>query len=938
MQVASDTLAGTTVNWVDSYPLTIANEATGDRPWLGTLCLVAIYDDALDATEVANNYNAGCDLPTPAPEALVQVTPGGGLGATTFGNSTITVTNTGAPGSPTITDVEFDLGGSLIPDATFDPVGTAGDEGTQCLEVSSEGGTGYIVPVDNCTDPFSLPHEDDPGVPGNGYDGMALGFSDFAAGEAIVFGVDVDPTTIQGVPGAGGAGAVSGLELSGSTVTVTFSDGQVLTNQIFGDGSDGGGQAVLRPRTETAVLSGIELLGASATPTVFLNDSKVVVVPSVGPQTVQVSGPVGSSVTLLAVDGALQSPAPFDPDPYESDAVVAVDYLTGTIGAGGTVDFEVAIDSAAVLHHFVATIDDGETGPLSEKLIVAVDSPSGAVVQVTPNSGIDASTFTNGTMSITNSGSVGDGNIASVEFDLRGSIIPDATFDPNGVAGDTVPKCLVVSSGGAATGYVTPADNCNDPFAVPHEDEPGVAGLGYDVMTLDFTDFGPGESISFAVDIDATTIQGFVGSGGAGSVSGLELTGSLITVVFDNGAAQSTAFSQLFGDGSAGGGIAVVDSTTDVLAPPAIEMVGVSTQPTVFTNGSEVGSVPATGPQTVRVTGTEGDSVTLLEMTGDVVTSPAFDLDEFESDTAIAVDYFPAVVGPGGFVDIPVDIAQNDVLYHYTAIIGDGSEGASTQLVIGVSLDVDTPVIQPIDNVLVDIGDTVSVAVDSTSTSADPIVLSIASVPDIVDLGATLTDNGDGSGSIGWDTTGVPAGTYVVDVTATAGALSSTESFSIVVNDPNVVETVLYRVNAGGPQVVDPNGGPAWTEDQPTAGVGGTATTGTPSAYLVASSNNAFGVAGAIDLSHPSVPAGTPQELFQVERYDADAATPMVYEFPVGAGQAYELDLYFAETFATAAGVRQFTVDVEGTEFLIDYDIYELVGGFAGIVETITTP
>ncbi len=61
VQVASDTLAGTTVNWVDSYPLTIANEATGDRPWLGTLCLVAIYDDALDATEVANNYNAGCN-------------------------------------------------------------------------------------------------------------------------------------------------------------------------------------------------------------------------------------------------------------------------------------------------------------------------------------------------------------------------------------------------------------------------------------------------------------------------------------------------------------------------------------------------------------------------------------------------------------------------------------------------------------------------------------------------------------------------------------------------------------------------------------------------------------------------------------------------------------------------------------------------------------
>ena len=96
----------------------------------------------------------------------MQVTPGGGIGATTFGNATITATNTGGLGAPSITKVEFDLRGSLIPDATFDPIGTAGDEGTQCLAVSAEGGTGFVVPADPCTDPFSLPHEDSPGVAG----------------------------------------------------------------------------------------------------------------------------------------------------------------------------------------------------------------------------------------------------------------------------------------------------------------------------------------------------------------------------------------------------------------------------------------------------------------------------------------------------------------------------------------------------------------------------------------------------------------------------------------------------------------------------------------------------------------------------------------------------------------------------------------------------
>ena len=935
--VGSDVLTGGVANWDAGFPLTLANIPTGNRGWIGTFCEVAIYDTALTPADVAANYGAGCDLPAAPAEALVQITPGGGIGATTFGNQTITVTNNGGVNAPQITKVEFDLRGSLIPDATFDPIGTAGDEGTQCLQVSQEGGTGYVLPADNCTDPFSLPHEDDPGVPGNGWDGMTLDFTDFGTGESIVFGVDVDPTTIQGVPGSGGAGAISGLELTGSIVTVTFSDGQVLSNQLFGDGSAGGGQAVVAAALGTTVPTGIELVGVAATPTVFPNNSKVAQVDGVGPQTVVVTGPVGASVTLLVGDGELQSPAPFDPDPFEVDALVAVEYLTGVIGAGGSVEFPVGIDSAAVQYHFVASIDDGAHGPLTEQLIVVVDSPAGALVQVTPNEGIGASTFTNGTMSITNTGGAGDPEIASVVFDLRGSILPDATFDPNGVAGDTTPKCLVISSGAASTGYQTPADNCYDPFSVPHEDEPGVPGNGFDVMTLDFDDFGPGESISFAVDIDVTSIQGVVGSGGAGAVSGLELTGSLITVVFDDGSTQTAAYSQIFGDGSAGGGIAVVDSTTAVLSPPAIEVVGVTTTPTVFTNGSVVGSVPATGAQTVRISGTPGDAVTLLQMTGDFVTDPAFDVDDFESDAAVAVAYFNGVIGAGGSVDIPVDIASTDVLYHFTAIVGDGSSGASTQILIGVGLDLDAPVIDPIADVVVTAGDVIAIPIASTSPVAEAITLSLASTPDIEISGAVFTDVGDGTGSIDWNTDLADIGTYDVTVTATTASGASSESFSIVVTDPDG-GTVLYRVNAGGPEIADPNGGPAWTEDRPTAGAGGVATVGTPSPYLLASSNTSYAVADTIDLSHPTVPTGTPQALFQTERYDSGPATPMVYEFPVGAGQAYEVDLYFAELYATAADFREFTVNVEGTDFLVDYDIYEQFGGLAGVVETISTP
>ena len=235
-------------------------------------------------------------------------------------------------------------------------------------------------------------------------------------------------------------------------------------------------------------------------------------------------------------------------------------------------------------------------------------------------------------ISVANTGAAGDAAISKVEFDVRGSLIPDATFDPLGTAGDTTKSCLAVSSGAAATGFVVPADPCVDPFSLPHEDSPGTAGNGNDGMALNFNGFEPGETIVFGVDVDPTTIQGVVGSGGAGAVSGLELTGSTVTVTFSDGSVRTN---QLFGDGSQGGAQALVSSSAGLVTPAGIEMVGVSTTQTVFPNGSLMGLVPAAGAQTVRVSGPVGASVKLLAVTGDLVTSPAFDVDPFESDAAV---------------------------------------------------------------------------------------------------------------------------------------------------------------------------------------------------------------------------------------------------------------------------------------------------------------
>ncbi len=58
-QVATTTLSGAASSWDSGFPLVLANEPTGDRPWLGEFHLVALYGRALSPSEVDQNYRAG---------------------------------------------------------------------------------------------------------------------------------------------------------------------------------------------------------------------------------------------------------------------------------------------------------------------------------------------------------------------------------------------------------------------------------------------------------------------------------------------------------------------------------------------------------------------------------------------------------------------------------------------------------------------------------------------------------------------------------------------------------------------------------------------------------------------------------------------------------------------------------------------------------------
>ena len=93
----------------------------------------------------------------------------------------------------------------------------------------------------------------------------------------------------------------------------------------------------------------------------------------------------------------------------------------------------------------------------------------------------------------------GDESVDSVLIEVGGALLPDAVFDPSGTAGDTTAKGFTVDSAGN-TGQSGHA------FLQPHNGTNGQDG--YNALRIDFTDFDPGETFTFSVDMDPTSIKG----------------------------------------------------------------------------------------------------------------------------------------------------------------------------------------------------------------------------------------------------------------------------------------------------------------------------------------------------------------------------------------------------------------------------------------------
>ena len=312
-----------------------------------------------------------------APSALISVNAIGS--ETTQSIGAIKIVNTSAGGLQ-IVDVSIDMSTALFPDIVWDPEGKAGDLGWQCVLADGDGGasTGFIAgpTVRPCSEPFSEFHngaDDD-----EGFDVLTVMFTDFDETEEFTFSVETDPTSLKN---SSGAGLVGGLDMIGSIVTVEFSNGDVLTAELFNiDGTFSASQTFVeknlpsRPIVDVTALVFAETSWSSAhaghTGTVVGAASS-----TSASQTVRIAGTVGEDVLLIVVESVLNASPGFDIDAFEANAQKAIDVIDAVIGVGGTVDIVIDTSIADRLYYITAVVVDSDGDPMT-------DDPTGATSNI----------------------------------------------------------------------------------------------------------------------------------------------------------------------------------------------------------------------------------------------------------------------------------------------------------------------------------------------------------------------------------------------------------------------------------------------------------------------------------------------------------------------------------------------------------------------------
>jgi len=133
-------------------------------------------------------------------------------------------------------------------------------------------------------------------------------------------------------------------------------------------------------------------------------------------------------------------------------------------------------------------------------------------------------------------------------------------------------------------------------------------------------------------------------------------------------------------------------------------------------------------------------------------------------------------------------------------------------------------------------------------------------------------------------------------------------------------DDILYRVNAGGPELASADGGIDWAAD----------TAANPSDQHNQTGRESRYATSTVDAT---VPPGTPVAVFESGRWTAGDSEPLAWTFPVAPG-TYEVRLYFADSHSSLPGQRAFDVLLENRPVLTDYDIVAEAGSDIGTMKS----
>lgn len=330
------------ITYVGAQPLSVGGKILDSirGPNAMAFGLLATTGDVATPTFNATwDYFEVNPIPGSAAARLTVASPGGSLSTSSTNSPGSFRLENLSTGGQRITSVKIDLSTAMLPDIVFDPDHTAGDhDGTAFQADSLTGGTGLA----NVTHSFESPLN---GVDGDdGYRVLHVHCDDgvdFAPGALLTFSSDTDPNSIKGVMGPGPfhAGSVSGLEMIGATITVTFDDGSTRKVRTAGYTDEPG---TFSPnKTSVGVLSssnlpvpGLSVQGQTSPFTISSQPSARIV------------GPPGSLVkvgvfhsALHLDDGTLAVPnGGYNLAPYDSNCVVAFGFTNAVVGDNGFVD------------------------------------------------------------------------------------------------------------------------------------------------------------------------------------------------------------------------------------------------------------------------------------------------------------------------------------------------------------------------------------------------------------------------------------------------------------------------------------------------------------------------------------------------------------------------------------------------------------------------